>query len=93
VKKVIVRTAAAGVFYGALKKYTNGEAVLVNCRRLWNWYGAATLSQLAVEGTTEPASCKFPQTVPLHRVFGVIEIIETTPRAQESIESVPVWRV
>jgi hypothetical protein len=90
--KVIVRTDRAGVFYGTLKKHENGTAILTDCRRIWQWYGAASLSQLAVEGTSKPQKCKFPPPVPRHTVLGVIEIIETTPKARESIEAVPVWR-
>jgi hypothetical protein len=92
-KKVIIRTAQAGVFYGQLKSFKDGVAEIIGCRRLWYWEGAASLSQLAVEGVGKPRECKFPPKVPRHRVLGVIEIIDTTAKAQESIESVPDWRV
>ena len=59
-KYVIVRTYSAGVFAGTLVSRTGQEVVLRNARRLWFWSGAASLSQLAMEGTQDPANCKFP---------------------------------
>ncbi len=50
-KYVIVRTYSAGVFAGYLESYGKDREVnLVNARRLWYWSGAASLSQLAIEG-------------------------------------------
>ena len=47
-KKVIVRCNRAGVFYGTMKNYdsTTHEAVIADCRQLWYWNGAATVSML-----------------------------------------------
>jgi len=43
-KYVIVRTHSAGVFAGELKSRNGKEVDLNNARRLWYWYGAASLS-------------------------------------------------
>lgn len=59
-KYVIIRTRSAGVFAGVLKSYKAGEAILNNARRIWYWSGAASLSQLAVDGTSKPHECRFP---------------------------------
>lgn len=95
-KKVIIRASRAGVFFGTLKDKTNTpagvEAKLENCRRIWYWDGAASLSQLAVEGTKNPGNCKFTVTVPSISVMQVIEIIPCTEEAVKSIESVKVWK-
>lgn len=95
-KKVIIRADRAGVFFGTLKEKNETvagvEVVLENSRRLWYWDGAASLSQLAVEGTKEPGECKFTVTVPEHNVMQVIEIIPCSEEAVKSIESVKVWR-
>lgn len=91
-KHVIIRATNAGVFAGYLKKKTGDEVILTDCRRIWQWAGAATLSQLAAEGTKDPAGCKFPQPVDEITILGVIEIIPTTKAAQDSINSVPVWK-
>lgn len=93
---VIVRASSAGVFAGTLESRTESAAgtnvVLTNARRLWYWSGAASLSQLAVDGTTRPAQCKFPVEVARHEVLGVCEILDVTDVARASIAAVPVWR-
>ena len=88
---VIVRTVNAGVFAGILVRRDGSEVELRDARRIWRWDGAASLSQLAVEGTSRPEKCKFPVAVPRLTVLEVIEIIPTTERARASIEAVPVW--
>ena len=62
-KHVIIRTRSAGVFAGVLKKYEKQTATLTNARRLWYWSGAASLSQLSVDGVSKPNECKFPVAV------------------------------
>lgn len=89
---VIIRTEKAGVFAGHLKSRKGQEVVLDNCRRIWYWSGAASLSQLALDGTADPGNCKFPAPVNGHLIYGMIEIIPVTQKAQKSIESVPIWK-
>lgn len=89
---VIVRTQSAGVFAGVLKSRKGSEAIVTNARRLWYWSGAASLSQLAVEGTSNPSGCKFPVAVPEVTLLNVIEILPLSDKAKASIDSVPVWR-
>lgn len=91
-QKYIIRCDRAGVFYAEIKERRGSEADLVNARRLWYWDGAASLSQLAVEGVTAPRTCKFTVTVPDMTVLGVIEVIPCTEAAVQSIEGVAVWR-
>jgi len=90
-RHVIARTYSAGVFAGVLKSRDGKEAVLTDARRIWYWDGAASLSQLAVEGTSKPGQCKFPIAVPEVLLTEVIEMIPTTEQAQKSIADVPVW--
>lgn len=94
-KKVIVRCARAGVFYGTLKKFDkkNLIATIEHCRRLWYWDGAASLSQLATEGVKKPEHCKFTVYVPNMDVMEVIEILPCTNEAIKNIEEVPVWKM
>ncbi len=89
---VIIRTFSAGVFAGYLVSREGKEVELKNARRLWYWKGAATLSQLAMEGVTQPNECKFPTEVASIILTGAIEIIACTKKAQDSIASVPVWK-
>jgi hypothetical protein len=91
---VIVRCKSAGVFFGELASYdkATGTAVLNNARRCWYWDGAASLSQLAVDGTSKPANCKFPAAVPTITVAEVIEVISCTQAAVNSLTQVKVWK-
>ena len=89
---VIVRTLSAGVFAGTLLSRKGKEVALSNARRIWYWTGAASLSQLAVEGTSTPSTCKFPTPVAHVELTEAIEILDVTPAARKSIEAVPVWR-
>ena len=92
-EKFIIRTEKAGVFFAEVKERNGQEAVLVNCRRLWHWDGAASLSQLATEGTKNPSNCKFTVTVPQMTVIGVIEIIPCSDVAINAINIVPIWKL
>lgn len=91
--KVIIRADRAGVFYGEIKERNGSEVVMTNVRRLWYWDGAASISQLATDGVTRPGNCKFTVTVEEMTILGVIEIIPCTKKAEESIDSVAVWRM
>jgi hypothetical protein len=90
---VIARTYSAGVFAGYLDKRVGQEATLLEARRLWTWQGAASLSQLATDGTSKPNECKFPCSVVQIDLTQVIEVLSVTEKARLSILSVPVWKV
>ena len=80
------------MFYGEIKERNGSEVVMTDVRRLWYWDGAASLSQLAVNGTTAAYNCKFTVYVPEMTILGVIEIIPCTEKAVASIEGVESWR-
>lgn len=90
---VIVRTYSAGVFAGYLKSREVREVKLLKARRLWQWSGAASLSQLAMEGTKNAEGCKFPCEVDEIVLTEAIEVINCTEKARVSIQSVAVWEV
>lgn len=92
-KFYIIRCDRAGVFFGHIKERNGSEATLTDVRRLWYWDGAASLSQMAVEGVKRPRNCKFTVTVPEMTVLGVIEIIPCSDKAVQSITGVPEWKV
>ena len=92
-KYCIVRTTSAGVFAGVVKSIKGKEVVMTNARRLWYWSGACSLSQLAVDGTKDPANCKFPVVVKEVLLTEAIEILPCTATARKSIEAVPVWQI
>jgi len=89
---VMCRTYSAGVFAGYLAERNGKEVKLKKARRIWYWSGAASLSQLATDGTSSPSSCKFPCEVDEVILTEAIEIIPITKKAQKSIQEVPVWK-
>ncbi len=89
---VIVRTFSAGVHAGELVTHDGKNVELRNSRRIWYWRGAATLSQLAMDGTSKPDECKFPCELPVLKLTEAIEIIPCTEKAMRSIKGVPVWK-
>jgi hypothetical protein len=89
---VLIRTQSAGVHFGYLKGRNGSEVSLINARRIWYWDGAASLSQLAVDGVSKPQNCKFTVVVPEITVLGVLEIIPVSSAAQKSINGVTPWK-
>lgn len=89
----IVRTYSAGVFAGYIEKREGQETVIRQARRLWKWAGAASLSQLATDGTKKPKECKFPCEVDKITVTETIEILDCTEEARLSIKGVEVWKM
>ncbi len=88
---VIARTYSAGVFAGYLFREQGKEVTLKDVRRVWHWEGAASLSELAVRGTSKPDECKFPISVPEVTLKEVIEILLCTKEGQKSIEGISIW--
>jgi len=90
---VIVRGDRSGVFAGFLAAGDNSKTVtLLECRRLWYWSGASSISQIAESGVSKPDKCKFPASVSKAQITDVIEILYATQNAYESIKGVPVWK-
>ena len=90
---IIVRTYSAGVFAGTLVSRKGQEVELSNARRLWYWEGAASLSQLAMEGVKSPDKCKFPVEVNFVVLLQAIELLPVTKHARSSIAQVPIWKL
>lgn len=89
----IVRCYGAGVFFARVESLEDQIAQLRDARRIWRWDGAASLSQLATEGTKRPEGCKFTVTVPQMTVTQVIEIIPCSEQAIASIGGVREWKI
>jgi len=89
--RVIVRTYSAGVFYARLASRADGEALLIDSRRVWRWKGASELTDLAVNGPRDPSECKISPEVDERLVLDVIEIIPCSPEAVRVIDGVPAW--
>ena len=89
----IIRTYSAGVFAGYVESRNGQEAIIRKARRLWYWDGAASLSQLATEGTKKPENCKFPCEVDKLLVTQAIEFVDCTEKARQSIKAVKIWQM
>lgn len=92
-KYCIIRCDRAGVFAGIVKARNGREVTLTDCRRLWYWDGAASISQLAVDGTKSPKNCKFTVAVDEIVLLDAIEIIPCTEKAETSIREVQTWKM
>lgn len=79
-KRVIIRGDRSGVEYGTFVE-TDGRQVvhLANARRIWYWDGAASISQLAAEGTSKPHTTTVRQFVDLTRDSYGATIIRKLP--------------
>lgn len=91
-KKVLIRGNRSGVEFGEFVSQNGSEVTLKNARRIWHWDGAASLSQLAKDGTSNPSNCKFTVFVDSITILDAIEIIPCTDKAVKSIEEVRVWK-
>lgn len=91
-KYCIIRGRGFGVFAGTVKEVDDTCVLVENARRLWYWDGAASISQIAVEGVTAPQNCKFSMAVDSIVLRDYIEIIPATAAAQKVIEEVKVWK-
>jgi len=89
---VVIRSRDSGCHAGYLESEEGNAVVLLNSRRLYQWKGAATLSQLAMEGVDQKGS-KFPMEVIRITIYDICEKIDTTEKARQSIQGVPVWSV
>lgn len=84
-RAVIVRCRSASPHFGWLVAKAGSEVTLEKARRIWRWFGAWTLSEVATLGLdTTKSKIAAPTTVTL---LDVIEIIDCTPQAVASIES------
>lgn len=93
-KKVLIRSYAAGVFFGTLEseQFTPAGKVVVlsNSRRIHYWEGAASLSQVAQEGIS---SGRVAMLEPLKEVVNVIETTPLSEKAIENLENQETWKV
>jgi len=87
----MIRSHSAGVFVGDIESEDGQTVVVTNCRWIWMWKGAATISELAQKGTTKPEECKFPAPVDRVKLFQVVQILDVTPEAEASLNSVKIW--
>lgn len=91
-KKCIFRGEKSGVFFGTLTSRNGREVTINQCRRIWYWDGACSISELAKSGVTKPQNCKFTVTVESIMILDCVEIIPCTEQAIQCIEGVFEWK-
>ena len=91
-KVCMFRTYSAGVHFGTLIEKEGQEAHVKNSRRVWSWNGSATLSQLAMEGSSDIKNCKIAMIVSDIFLDQVIEVIPMTEKAIENLMSAEEWK-
>lgn len=88
-KNVIIRTYSAGVWFGDLSEKSGSEVILKNARRMWKWKAkeGISLSACALYGV-DGSESKIVE--PVASVWlDVIEIIECSEKAINSISGAP----
>ena len=84
-KPVLVRTYSAGVHFGYHVSREGKEVVLEKSRRIWRWFGAWTLNEIAATGLdSKQSKVAAPVNITLTEA---IEIIDVTPAGVASIEA------
>jgi len=95
-KLVLVRTESAGVHFGCLDRFEATPAgaivALSNSRRIWCWVGAASLSQIALDGINNQEETKITVQLPFIILIGVIEIIPISDAAAACLKNIPEWK-
>lgn len=91
-KKCLVRTYAAGVWFGKVQKKSGSEIILKNGRRLWRWWAdkSISLSAVAAYGIKQDKS---KIAVPVTAWLEAIEIIPCSKKAIKSIEGAEIAKV
>jgi hypothetical protein len=89
-KLVMIRTYSAGVHFGELVSRKGKEVVLKNAHRVFYWSNACSLSQLSVDGSTDPNN-KISMAVPEIILTEAIEIMPLSLNAFTALTS-KIWK-
>lgn len=91
-KYCIVRGYQSGVWVGYIKEQEGTKVVLVNCRNIWYWKGAASLAQLSQEGIKYPKESKITQEVPEMTLLDANTVMPCSEKSRQNIEDTEVWK-
>lgn len=83
---VVVRTYSAGVHVGVLAARNGQEVTLKDARRIWRWYGANTLHEIALHGI-DIENSRVSEPVAEITLMQAIEIIPATAEAEKNLRS------
>ena len=87
----IIRTDRAGVFFARIKarRPRHNSLVLADARKIWQWYGAYSVEDIAVAGIS--ADSRVTRAVPEIEVYAPCQIIRCTPAAAARIAAIREW--
>lgn len=93
---VLLRCNMAGCHYGYM--YEEGEmsgeffkVTLLQSRRIWSWAGAHTLSDLAMNGSTNPKDCQVSLPIEGKHILAACEIIRCSEKGKASLQGIQIW--
>ncbi len=92
-KYCVIRTYSAGVHIGYVKEFGvkhPQHAKLLNSRRLYNWSGACSLSQVAMDGVGDGS--KIAMEIPEIELTDVIEVIPCSEKSAEFFKVAKAWK-
>jgi hypothetical protein len=81
---VIIRSYASGVHFGVLDIYDpiTRHVLLKNCRRIWSWSGALTLTEVSISGIKSGKLSAFKDEMIISQVE---EIVPTSEESKECL--------
>ena len=89
-KTCIIRCYASGVHIGTVLSVENGSmfsrVTLAQSRRIRYWYGARSLSELAIDGLQSDKS-QVHNPLTIHYIEDAIEIIPVSDKAMDTIRN------
>ena len=80
----VVRTYSDGVHVGIVRYASGTEALLTNARRIWQWKGAFTLNEVAINGIESSSRLSVP--VPEIYLSQYISMVPTTELARQTFD-------
>ena len=92
-KYCVVRTYSAGVHIGYVEEFGTKQpqyAKLINSRRLHQWSGAASLSQVSLDGVD--SSSRIAMELPEIELTDVIEVIPCSLKAMDFFKGAKAWK-
>ncbi len=92
-KYCVIRTYSAGVHIGYVKEFGvkhPQQAVLLKSRRLHYWNGAASLSQVAMDGVDD--SSRIAIELPEITLTDVVEVIPCSEKSAEFFKAAKLWK-
>lgn len=91
-KNIIARINQAGVFHGRLDYIDESIIRLKDVRRIYQWNGALSVTDMAVNGITG-GKVTIPVSTVEFLTSNIIELNECSDKATTAIVSVTPWKI